>query len=95
MAFKKKVEVTNMTRATENATGDSIFMVQFGEEVLIDEEIKKTLPAPTGSKFAKKLYSNVFVAYFSGFKVAPYKVGSKWEVEIKENGEILIKSASE
>lgn len=91
MVFSKKVQVTNVSRAVENNTGNSIFLVQFGEELTVDEELRKYIAAPLNSKPAKKVFSNIIQVYFNFDDAVPYKVGSEWKIEIKNNGELSIK----
>lgn len=86
----RKVEVTGVSRATESHTGKQIFLVQFGEKVTVDEELQKYLPSPQGSKPAKTLFANIMQIFFDSDKAAPYKVGSKWDLEIAENGKVTL-----
>lgn len=90
MGFTKIVEVTSISRATESSTGDSIFLVHFGEEVKVSPELQKHLSQPQSSMPPKKVYSNVMQVYFDFDGVAPYKIGSKWKLEIGLTGKLTL-----
>ncbi|MFH1256489.1 MAG: hypothetical protein V1494_04295 [Candidatus Diapherotrites archaeon] len=91
MPQTKTVEVMNVSRATEATTGENIYLVQFGELKDATPEIRKSIPTPPNTMPPKKVFENIMILYFNFGKVAPYKVGSKWRLEIADNGEIKLK----
>lgn len=90
MGFTKIVEVTNVSRATESHSGNSIYLVMFGEEIKVDSELQKYIPQSQNSKPPKVVFENVVQLYFNFDKVVPFKVGSKWELHISDTGKILL-----
>lgn len=90
MGFTKIVEVTNVSRATESHSGNSIYLVMFGEEVKVDSELQKYMPQSQNSKPPKVVFENVVQLYFNFDKAVPFKVGSKWKLQILDTGKILL-----
>lgn len=90
MGFTKIVEVTNVSRATESHSGNSIYLVMFGEEVKVDSELQKYMPQSQNSKPPKVVFENVAQLYFNFDNVVPFKVGSKWKLQISDTGKILL-----
>jgi hypothetical protein len=83
------LEVISVNRTTESSTGDGITFVQFGVPFTVDEELKKSMTPAASSKHPKKLYNVVLQMYFK-FEDAPYRVGSKWTLDIASNGKIVL-----
>jgi len=90
MGFTKIVEVTNVSRATESHSGNSIYLVMFGEEVKVDSELQKYISQSQNSKPPKTVFENVLQVYFDFDAVVPFKVGSKWELNINNDGKISL-----
>lgn len=90
MLQSKTVEVMSVSRVTESATGKTIFLVQFGESVKATDELRKYLPNPPASMPPEAILVNVLILYFNSATVAPYKVGSKWRLDIEDNGAIKL-----
>ena len=80
MGFTKIVEVANISRATESHSGNSIYLVMFGEEVKVDSELQKYIPQSQNSKQPKIVFENIAQLYFDFDKAVPFKVGSKWKL---------------
>jgi hypothetical protein len=87
----KIVEVISVIRAVESATGESLFQIQFGQMVDVDDNLRKYIPQLVGSVPPKKqgLITLVLFADLKG--TVPYKVGSKWRVSIGESGALSLK----
>lgn len=90
MGFTKTVEVTTVSRATESHSGNSIYLVIFGEEVKVDSELEKYIPQSQNSKPPKVVFETVLQLYFNFDKVVPFKVGSKWRLQISDVGKIVL-----
>jgi hypothetical protein len=91
MLFEKKVEVISVVPATEGTTGEYIYQVTFGQVVEVDEELRRTIPAPANSKPPKKIATTTILIFFDASKTIPYKVGSKWNISIEDNGTIIVR----
>jgi hypothetical protein len=87
-----KVEVISASRAMD-VNGESLFLIQFGHMLEVSEETARTLPRPQGQAAPKLQGTNVLALYFDFKGAVPYKVGSFWNIEIKENGELSLKEA--
>ena len=90
MLFEKDVEVIQVTRAIESATGDYIYQVTFGQIVEVDDELRRTVPTPANSKAPKKIAPTTLSIFIDASKPMPYKVGSKWKISITENGSMRV-----
>jgi hypothetical protein len=71
--YTKEVEVIQVTRAVESHTGDSIFQVQFGEVVEVDEELRRFVPATPFSKPQRFVYPAVLTLFIKTAEPLPYK----------------------
>ncbi len=80
-----------MTRAVEALSGNSIYQVTFGEMAELSDEMRQHFPQAVGSLPPKRIGSNVLVLFFSGDAAAPYKVGSRWRIEVGGSGEISVR----
>jgi hypothetical protein len=90
MLFEKDVEVIQVTRAIESVSGDYIYQVTFGQIVDVDEELRRTIPAPANSKAPKKIAPTTLTIFIDASKPIPYKVGSKWKISISDSGSIKV-----
>ena len=86
MSSSKTVEVLNVSRGVDGASGEPIFAVQFGD----------TLPK-TDKRFTQYVQSGVPIPSFSvltlffGFDgVAPYKAGTKWIIHVDDDGSLKL-----
>jgi hypothetical protein len=87
------VEVISVTRAIESSTGDSIYQVQFGHMVEVNEEMRKSIPQPVGAA-PPKMQGSIALIIFGRFSgPVPYRVGSKWNMSIKESGALTLREA--
>ncbi len=93
MIFEKEVEVVLVSRATESATGDLIYQVTFGERVNIDGELRKSLQQLQNSKPPKEILPTILNVFISSDGPLPYRIGSRWRIEITDNGSITVKEA--
>lgn len=92
MVFNQIVEVAAVSVATQASTGKKIYSVKFAVPTPVDEELKKCLPQqPIGAKHPAVIYYDTIIMFFDFDKTVPYKVGSKWELSIKESGELSLK----
>ena len=75
-----EVEVISVTRATDFLTGENLFSVQFGKI-----SSKKAAPG-----IVSPLASVVLTLFHKFNGVAPYIVGSKWVMDISNDGKITL-----
>jgi hypothetical protein len=87
---KDTIEVISVTRAMD-VWGEGLFLVQFGHMFKISEDMGKNIPRPPGQSAPKEQGSNVLVLYVNFDEAVPYKVGSKWTLDIKATGELSLK----
>ena len=87
-----KVEVISVSRAMD-VKGNSIFIVQFGQMMPVSDDMARSMPRPVGQAPPKEQGANVLALYFDFKGAVPYKAGSFWNLEIKDNGEIMLKEA--
>lgn len=88
MVYTKDVEVTNVSIATESSTGKSIYAVKFGEKIEVTPDLQKFIPQQANSKPPKSIYYDLAIIYFDFDTAVPYKVGSKWKLNIDNNGAV-------
>lgn len=74
----------------ESHTGDSIFQVQFGDVVEVDEELRRFVPATPFSKPQKFVYPNVLTLFIKSGEPLPYNVGSRWIVSVERDGTLSL-----
>ncbi len=81
--YESEVEVVNVGRVTSAIDGTLIYQVAFGK-------IGKPadgMPIPAGSK---EIAANTLIMYFKSENEAPYKVGTKWNLNVSESGSISV-----
>jgi len=88
---KETIEVLSVARATDGITGKDITAVQFGR---IDRNVKPAF-APSGPFGTIGAPASLVLTLLFEFKdgVAPYKVGSKWVLNVSENGAFTLEEA--
>ncbi|MEM0121469.1 MAG: hypothetical protein QW688_08545 [Thermoprotei archaeon] len=91
--YSKEVEVIQVVRAVEGHTGDSLYQVQFGESVEVDEELRKYIPSVPLSKPQKRIYPNIVTLYIKTEQPLPYRVGSKWRVLVAQDGKMTLEAS--
>lgn len=81
--YEGEVEVVNVGRVTSALDGSLIYQVAFGRI----GKPAEGMPTPAGSK---EIAANTLIMYFDSEKVAPYKVGTKWNLSVSESGSISL-----
>lgn len=95
MLYTKEVEVIQVTRAVEGHTGDSIFQVQFGAVIEVDEELRRFIPTTPYSKPQRFVYPNVITLFVKSGEPLPYKVGSRWVISVQRDGRLSLEKVDE
>jgi hypothetical protein len=90
LLYTKEVEVIQVTRAVESHTGESIFQVQFGEVIEVDEELRRFVPAAPFSKPQRFVYPAALTLFIKSEKPLPYKVGSRWVIRVQKDGRLSL-----
>lgn len=93
--YTKEVEVIQVTRAVEGHTGDSIFQVQFGAAIEVDDELRRFIPTTPFSKPQKLVYPNVLTLFIKSDQPLPYRVGSRWVIRVQTDGRLSLEEAKE
>jgi|ADurb_Met_01_Slu_FD_contig_111_111731_length_2317_multi_3_in_0_out_0_1 hypothetical protein len=89
--FKDTVEVISIAPAFDGSTGKPTFQVQFGHLVNMSDEVRRSIPRPPGTAPPQK-QPLIVMGVFADFEgEVPYKVGSKWSLEIKDDGTMTLK----
>lgn len=91
MTYEKEVQVLVIARATESGTGEGIYQIVFGEVLPVDEELKRSIPIQSSSKPPKNIYSNSLIVFAKFLDEVPYIVGSRWLLNIADNGIMSLK----
>jgi len=86
MSSSKTVEVLNVSRGVDGASGEPLFAVQFGNTLLtsdkrFDQYVQNGIPIPA---------FNVLTLFFGFDGVAPYKVGTKWMINVDDDGSLKL-----
>lgn len=81
--YEGEVEVVNVGRVTSAIDGSLIYQVAFGKI----GKPAEGMPIPAGSK---EIAANTLIMYFKSDKEAPYKVGSKWNLNVLESGSVSL-----
>ncbi|MEM0157701.1 MAG: hypothetical protein QXN26_06550 [Thermoplasmataceae archaeon] len=81
--YEGEVEVVNVGRVTSAIDGSLIYQVAFGKIAKPAEG----MPIPAGSK---EIAANTLIMYFKSEKEAPYKVGTKWNLNVSESGSVSL-----
>ena len=81
--YESEVEVVNVGRVTSAIDGSLIYQVAFGKI----GKPANSMPVPGGSK---EIAANTLIMYFKSEKEAPYKVGTKWNLNVSESGSISL-----
>jgi hypothetical protein len=89
------VEVISVGRATDVATGKFIYQIQFGHVIEVGEEMRRTMPQPTGAVAIKETASIVLSMFMNFPDAVPYKVGSKWRIILGDQGTLAMKAVNE
>ena len=83
MLHTKEVEVLSITQATDITTGDLVYSVGFGYRGTPMEGLQL-------NPKTKQISSMVLVVFFPLGKECPYKAGSKWTLNIEDDGKISL-----
>lgn len=81
--YEGEVEVVNVGRVTSAIDGSLIYQVAFGKI----GKPAEGMPIPAGSK---EIAANTLIMYFKSEKEAPYKVGTKWNLNVSESGSVSL-----
>ena len=90
---KKEVEVINVQRVTDIVTGKTVIQVGIGTPTPVTPEIEKRIN--TEDNIPTEVYTN-FLQIMLPMEVSNlYTVGSKWTLEIGNDGRVIISKAVE
>jgi hypothetical protein len=91
---KTVVEVLSVARATDGLTGEDVTAVQFG---IVSRAVKSNSPQVMGPFGATGAPASLVLTLLFKFKtgVAPYKVGSKWTIDVSETGSFVLEEAKQ
>ncbi|MDR1955070.1 MAG: hypothetical protein LBP82_03875 [Candidatus Methanoplasma sp.] len=80
-----KVEILSVSRAADGSSNDNVYAVQFGRMMPMDDKRYKT--------YTINGMDPSFLVLTSFYKFedsAPYRVGSKWDLQVSDNGTLKL-----
>lgn len=85
-----ETEVVSIVRQLDPISKEPIYSVSFAHVVPIDDEIYKNLFEPDKERVGNELYTEGIVLNIKidGKRRIPYAVGSKWNINVDENGSV-------
>ena len=85
-----ETEVVSIIRQLDPISKEPIYSVSFAHVVPIDDEIYKNLFEPDKERIGNELYTEGIVLNIKidGKRRIPYAVGSKWNINVDENGSV-------
>ena len=89
---KKQVEVVNVQRVTDIATGKIVIQVGMGTPTPVTPEIEKRIN--TEDNVPSQVYTNILQLMLPMEVSDLYTVGSKWALEIGNDGKVTISKVS-
>jgi hypothetical protein len=86
MGDDKIVEVLNVSRGMDGLSGEPTFAVQFGitlpkTDSRYSQYVKNGIPIPS---------FNVLTLFYGFDGVAPYRVGTKWKINVNNKGSLKL-----
>ena len=88
---RSTIEVLSVVRAADGVTGEDLVSVQFGKVVKKADNTQRIQAAPFGVVGSPA--SLVLTLFFKFKESAPYKVGSKWNLTVSEDGSLQLQEA--
>jgi hypothetical protein len=91
MGYKKTLVVTSITPSSEVSTGDILYAVSFGTYIDATDEIRRRIqPSLVALQLVgNKIPVSELVLFVKGEQV-PYKIGSKWNLSINDDGSLNV-----
>ena len=91
MSNNKIVEVLNVSRGVDGQSGEPVFAVQFGNTLpksdpRYNQYVKTGIPVPS---------FNVLTLFYGFNGIAPYRVGTKWKIDVDDNGSLKLTEVDE
>lgn len=87
------LEVINVGRVTDFTTGNLIHQIQFGHTVEVNDQMRKGMPQPMGSAPVREQASIVLMLMVKFEDAVPYRLGTRWKLNITDQGAITLKEA--
>ena len=83
---EKTLVVAGITVLTELATGDVLYQIMFVEYIDNTDDVLRRIPPSVRENFlGNKIAANNVIIFLKTEEV-PYKVGSKWNLKINQDG---------
>ncbi len=93
MTISKMLTVLNINTATELTTGDNMYQVVLGYYTERTPEIMNRIPDALKQTAIGKQIGITELVLFIKKQEIPYRVGSKWELTIRDNGTLNLVEA--
>ena len=85
-----KIQILNVQRVTDIATGDIVVQITLGTPIPMNDEIQARLPAERVESLPSESYTNLIQMMLPFEEAKKYIVGSKWKLTIEKTGRISI-----
>jgi len=83
MSYSAELQVLSISQAADIITGDPLYQVAFGK-------MGKPAAAFQSSTPMNKIASNLLVVFAPLEGECPYKAGSKWRLNVSDDGELTL-----
>lgn len=90
-----QVEIINVQRVTDIATGETVIQVGFGTPIPVTQEILKRFRPDEDAPVPSEVYTNLVQIMLPLSGSEKYTVGSKWALRIKEDGSVSLEKVQE
>ena len=84
------VEVLSVNRNIDIESGKASSVVAFGNLVDSTPDIKERVTAEGQTAHPDKTIANRAIIFLPDVQTIPYTVGSRWAIQVEDNGEIKI-----
>lgn len=91
--MRRKVEVLGIARVAAADTGEDLYQVNLGNIVAIPPQRRGEVPHGPGSEPPHNFGVFQMVVFLSTGAPCPYRVGTKWVLEVKPNGTLSLTPA--
>ena len=91
--MRRTVEVHSVTRVAGADTGEDTYQVNFGFVVPIPVQRRPEVPHAPGSEPPKVFGVYQLIAFLPAGAPCPYRVGTKWLLEVKSSGALSLTAA--
>ena len=90
--FKRTVTVAKINPSLDLRNDETLYTIGFGEVVRVTDKMREKMRKSDDDSDEIPNIIGLPVLEITGkFEVVPYRMGSKWELTVSENGELSLK----